>query len=302
VDVSVGAVSVCGQCGAACDAADSFCEACGTPLLRPPRSDLDLGAVAGVTDRGLIRRRNEDAVRVATVGRASLAVVCDGVASSDDGDRAAEVAVEAASACLASLLASRSGAAVWDPRAATRQAISAAQAAVLEVPAAPGAADPPSCTLVSVLWDGQCVTVGSVGDSRAYWVGSDEARLLSVDDSWAQDRIAAGVLSRDEVLAAPQAHAITRWLGRDAPDGPWRVTSIEPKEKGRIVACSDGLWNYAPDEEQFAALVGAAPDGPPISVAHWLADSAITAGGADNVTVAVVDIDPERVRVEEWRP
>jgi serine/threonine protein phosphatase PrpC len=120
-----------------------------------------------------------------------------------------------------------------------------------------------------------------------------------VDDSWAQDRIVAGVLSGEDAWAAPQAHAITRWLGRDAPDGPWRVDVIVPAGRGRVVLCSDGLWNYAPSDDRFGALVGSAPGGAPIAVAHWLADAAITAGGADNVTVAVAQIRPASEPGEE---
>ncbi len=72
------------------------------------------------------------------------------------------------------------------------------------------------------VWDGDEVTVGSLGDSRAYWIGADGARRLTVDDSWAREQVDAGVLDERDAEADPRAHAITRWLGADAPDEPPR--------------------------------------------------------------------------------
>ncbi|WP_455604816.1 PP2C family protein-serine/threonine phosphatase, partial [Cellulosimicrobium funkei] len=55
--------------------------------------------------------------------------------------------------------------------------------------------NPPSCTFVAAVVDGPLVVAGWVGDSRAYWIPDDgDAHQLSVDDSWAQEMIALGVL------------------------------------------------------------------------------------------------------------
>src|SRR5262249_47732700 len=130
--------AVCPNCGRAVGATDNFCEACRTELAPPvvsgdapvtltecafchgeqitadgycescgrkvPSSrnhlDLDLGPVAGVTDKGLRHARNEDAMALATAesasGPAVLAVVCDGVSSSRRPDEASLAAVQAA--------------------------------------------------------------------------------------------------------------------------------------------------------------------------------------------------------------
>jgi serine/threonine protein phosphatase PrpC len=59
------------------------------------------------------------------------------------------------------------------------------------------------------------------------------------------------------------------------------------------VLCTDGLWNYAPTAEELGGLIDALPDGAaPAAVARSLADMANDRGGHDNITVAVVDIDP----------
>ncbi|HJS94455.1 MAG TPA: hypothetical protein VJ741_09340, partial [Solirubrobacteraceae bacterium] len=59
------------------------------------------------------------------------------------------------------------------------------------------------------------------------------------------------------------------------------------------VLCTDGLWNYAPTAGELSRLVEALPaDAAPAAVARALTDTANDRGGHDNITVAVVDIDP----------
>ena len=72
------------------------------------------------------------------------------------------------------------------------------------------------------VWDGTDVTVGWLGDSRAYWVDEDGCRQLTVDHSWAEDQVSAGRLDRESAEADSRAHAITRWAGADAPPAPVR--------------------------------------------------------------------------------
>jgi serine/threonine protein phosphatase PrpC len=84
------------------------------------------------------------------------------------------------------------------------------------------------------------------------------------------------------------AHTITRWLGRDA-DPAWtpRLSQFRPDGPGRLVLCSDGLWNYA---ETAAEVAAAAAAGEPLEVATRLVDFANGKGGHDNITVIVIDI------------
>jgi serine/threonine protein phosphatase PrpC len=65
------------------------------------------------------------------------------------------------------------------------------------------------------------------------------------------------------------------------------------EERGRLVLCSDGLWNYTPQAAEIAALLDALPpETAPIAAARSLADAALAAGGHDNITVAVLDVEP----------
>ena len=102
------------------------------------------------------------------------------------------------------------------------------------------------------------------------------------------------MLSAEQASADPRARAITRWVGPDAPDDPPQVVALHPSERGLLVLCSDGLWNYTPEPDQLARLVRQLPGtASPLAISRWLADAAVAAGGHDNITVAVVDVRPD---------
>jgi serine/threonine protein phosphatase PrpC len=243
----------------------------------------------------LRHHQNEDALYLETVDDERLvAIVCDGVSTSVNPDVASQAAAEASGAVLLEAMKTGSN----DFSEATRQAEAAAQAAVLAVPADHQAdLSAPSCTFVSAVVDQGKITVGWVGDSRAYWLGPDGARQLTEDDSWATEQVTSGRMTEEEALEDPSAHAITRWLGADAPgDGP-RVCSIEPDAAGRLLLCSDGLWNYAPAADDLGKLIGTAPEGASnLAIVQALTKFALTAGGHDNITVVVATVQPAKTK------
>ena len=157
--------------------------------------------------------------------------------------------------------------------------------------------NPASCTFVAAVVEQNLVVVGSVGDSRAYWLpDSGSARALTVDDSFAQEQIASGV-PRKEAETGPQSHAITRWLGDDAPDHTPTTASMTITEPGWLMVCSDGLWNYCSPADDLSALVmRTASTSPaaaePLALAGALVDWAIGQGGQDNITVALARLHP----------
>ena len=291
----------CTGCGAPPEAidADGYCTVCG--LRQPaPRDHQEIGVddgLAGVSDRGLRHQRNEDAMALARPGpHRAVVVVCDGVSTTERPDDASQSAADAACAVLVDALDPAAGRpAAPDLATATRDAVAAAQRAVLAVPYGPDGATqlgPPSCTIVTaVLHDGH-VTVGWLGDSRAYHLAADgTATPLTVDDSWAAGQVAAGVLSEEEAQADRRAHIITRWLGRDAPDIVPTIVTSPVRSGEQLLVCSDGLWNYAESPEELTALVGDLsadqPAGDLLGLTRSLVAYAHDQGGHDNITVAV---------------
>lgn len=268
-----------------------WCERCGARLGEAvDRVETDLGVLAGVSDRGLVHRRNEDAIalgRVVTAGsdgdRPQAAVVCDGVSSTLHPEEAARAAADAA----LDVLLCEHGELPAGPGLRMRAAVAAAAGAVAELGGGSGG---PSCTLVAAHVDGGEITVGWVGDSRAYWLpDTGTGRRLTSDHSWAAEMVAVGLLDAAAAAADRRAHAITRWLGpqdHPAPD----VTTLRPDGPGVLLLCSDGLWNYLPEPSELAVVVHAA--GTSAAAADALTRAALDAGGRDNISVVVLPVAP----------
>jgi serine/threonine protein phosphatase PrpC len=285
----------CVACGAGEIDQDGFCASCGfaQPAVRD-RVELDLTGVAGVSDKGLRHHRNEDAMALRTTTDPAgsrpehiVAVVCDGVSTSDRPDDASKAAADAAADVL--VTATRSGTDLVD---ATKNAVAAAQAAVVGLTEGETAGNAPACTYVSAVVGATDVTVGWVGDSRAYWLADENSRCVTVDDSWAQRMVESGQLTEAQAFADPRSHALVAWLGADAGTVTAHVARMRPAGPGVVLVCSDGLWNYLPDAEDLADIALPKAVDAPFAVAAELTAFAIDRGGHDNVTVVVVPFNP----------
>jgi serine/threonine protein phosphatase PrpC len=285
----------CWSCGAPAEAIgeDGYCSQCGM-RQRPPheRDELDLELAAAVTDQGKVHHRNEDAFALQVLDeRRVAAVVCDGISTASASNAAARAAADAAAAVLADGLADTAR----DGEEITKAAIAAANDAVVRVEWTTRADRvDPSCTLVSALCRGDEIVIGWAGDSRVYWLEAGEVTQLTADDSWAKQQIEAG-LPPEQAFKAPFAHAITNWVGPDAPMQEPGIVVIHPEQAGRLLLCTDGLWNYAPTPPELAALLEGLPAGSgPAAVARSLTDAALDRGGRDNITVVVVECNPSQ--------
>lgn len=307
-----GTASTCQTCGGEVSS-DGYCGTCGAraPTLRDHFTEQPAAWVAAACDRGIRHTRNEDAVALAAdsePGSRAVLVVCDGVSNSIDSDVASLAAARAARDALGSSHPRGLGTTSSLVAAVIRRlevAADAASDAVLEVSrtakAVATTGNPASCTFVAAVVEQDLLVVGSVGDSRAYWLpDTGEAIALTVDDSFAQEQIAAGV-PRAEAETGPQSHAITRWLGVDAPDHTPTTATMTPDEPGWLLVCSDGLWNYCSAAQDLAALVqktiSTSPAvAEPLALAEALVDWANTQGGQDNISVALARIHPTAPR------
>ncbi len=284
---AVGTASVCRGCGQPVTPGDGgYCPGCG--LLASDGTDRverDLGVLAGVSDRGLVHSRNEDAMALGRhVSGRIAAVVCDGVSSSPNP----QVASRAAAAATLDVLLSGEDADAVTPRR-VREAVAAGARSV----AALGTGDDgPSCTLVAavVAPAGDQVVVAWVGDSRAYWLAAGSgSQVLTTDHSWAVEVVAAGVMDAASAARDRRAHAITRWLGAGGEPIP-ELTTFVPDGPGVLLLCSDGLWNYLDDAGALAAAALPRATADPIGAAGALTAVALQAGGRDNITVVAIPL------------
>jgi serine/threonine protein phosphatase PrpC len=256
-------------------------------VIERDRVEVSFPDLAGVSDRGLRRRSNEDAMALARVdGQGTrILVVCDGVATSTEPASASQAAARAALAYLADAVQSDQP----DLVLAMRWAVGTAHRVVCDIAERIGASDdPPASTLVAALLKDGEATIGWIGDSRAYFFDATGAWQLTRDDSWATEQVQLGLMSEEEATADPRAHGLTAWLGGDQrpPPEPSVVTFGVPAP-GCLVLCTDGLWNYAPTVGRLHELMLRFPADDPLEVARELTDFARTSGGEDNITVVV---------------
>ncbi|WP_205473132.1 PP2C family serine/threonine-protein phosphatase [Nocardioides sp. SYSU D00038] len=276
---------------------DLYCQTCGTkaPSERDHFREQPASWVAGVCDRGITHARNEDAMALMAdeqPGSRAVLVVLDGVSNSVDSDVASLAGARAALGVLRTPLPQGMGTPESRLAAVTKvmtDATTAAQEAIVATTAAEST-NPASATYTAAVLEGDRVVYANVGDSRIYWLpDTGDGVQLSVDDSAAQMQIAAGV-PRKEAETGPQAHAITKWLGRDSQDFSPRVGERTLTDPGWLLVCSDGLWNYASEPAQLAEQIAAAGTQDPAELALRLVEFANGRGGQDNITAAVARV------------
>jgi serine/threonine protein phosphatase PrpC len=286
----------CDRCGAAIGT-DSYCTGCGVRALEPITVD-DRGRSAFATHRGVRHTRNEDAAALATTAEGwPVLVVADGVSASPNPHLAAVAAVQAAVARL--------GGRPFDDPATVVAAVADAHVAASAVPHDTDASWPadgthPACTIVVAVATPTEIHMANVGDARGYALRRDadgalHSAQLSTDDSVAAQAVAEGI-PIDKALQLPGGHAITAWLGADAPAPEPHVSTSPVAASDVLFVCSDGLWNYASTEAELDRVLAeqlpdaAEPLGAPCErLVRW----AIEQGGADNICVAITPITKE---------
>ena len=115
-----------------------------------------------------------------------------------------------------------------------------------------------------------------------------DGRLFQVtaDHSLAEERMRHGEMTEAEAAVHPQRHILTRALGvsSDVQTDMWE---LQLRTGDRVLLCSDGLSNEVGMDE-MADILGDVRD--PEEAASRLVDVANEHGGADNITVVIVDV------------
>jgi serine/threonine protein phosphatase PrpC len=229
------------------------------------------------TDVGGIRTRNEDHA----LADEPIFVVADGMGGRPGGELASRIAVDAFT-CLQG----RPGPTQEDVLAAVTRADRAV------VQAADGGNTGMGTTLVGlalVTDDGSDYWFGfNIGDSRLYRWAGDVLEQLSTDHSEVQELITAGLVTAEHRHDHPARHVVTRVLGVPAAPPTTDCWLLCPVPRERFLLCSDGLTDEL-DDNAIATVLRAEPD--PYAAARRLVDEALAAGGRDNVTVVVVQVE-----------
>lgn len=248
--------------------------ATGAETWSSPESATGLVYAAG-SHPGRVRTVNEDSSLVAP----PVFLVADGMGGYARGDVASRLVAESFEP-LAALSTVQPG----DVEAAIADAQRRVAALASEFTSAPGS------TLVAaahVLEDGRGYwLLANIGDSRVYSWTEGVLEQITKDHSVIQELIDAGQISRDEALAHPDRHVVTRAIGA-LTDSEADFALVPAVAGSRLLLCSDGLHSELSDTAILHIMSeGMAPD----RTVATLVEAAVAAGGNDNVTVVVVDV------------
>jgi PPM family protein phosphatase len=132
--------------------------------------------------------------------------------------------------------------------------------------------------------------LGHVGDSRAYLLRDGELRALTEDHTLVQRMVREGKLTPEQAQVHPQRSVLTRALGIEDELQIDQAT-VEVTVGDRLLLCSDGLTSMVGDEDIRKILAGR---GDPQAASEALVEAANAAGGQDNITTVVVDVEDSK--------
>lgn len=250
--------------------------------------------VGAGTDRGRARAINEDAYGVRT-GQ-GLFLVCDGMGGAAAGEVASRLAADTILDRLKAAGredadgASASGGGYLPRTTRLGDAVRRSNEVIYDR----GQSDPRCAdmgtTVVSAWVRHSIASVAHVGDSRAYLWHEHHLERLTWDHSLVEEQLRAGILDREASLQSADQNVLVRVVG-GARDVDVELTEVPVRPGDYLLLCSDGLTRMVPDAELSGAIARLRD---PQRICDYLIEAANQNGGADNITVVVVEV------VEAW--
>lgn len=250
-------------------------------------------ATALLSDPGRVRQNNEDAV--AQDARRGLLILADGMGGYLAGEVASGIAVETilkhARAHWKKAFPDEDAPLTGLPMPATellRDAIEAANGAILEKAATDEKYKGMGTTVVCCLLHGGGLAVAHVGDSRLYRLRDDQLAQLTRDHSLVEELIARGHITRADARKFARKNVVTRALGIE-PDVAVETQELDLQRSDVLLLCSDGLSDMLEDDALCLTLARNAANLP--KAARALVDQANERGGKDNISVVLARVD-----------
>lgn len=247
--------------------------------------------------------------------RLTVGMVADGVGGGNFGERAAQITVDVIRGALAQSMET-------DLIPMMGKAIGAANRAVFaEAQEEEGKKGMSSTLVLAVIHEGR-LYVANVGDSRIYLLRDGDLRQITVDHTWANEKIRSGVLDEATAMAHFNADAITRSIGFEkdvAIDfGLYLQGGTENQKKAIaqqgvalkdddvVLLCSDGLIKHSPMGLKMRYVNDAAMQGILMSehaeaAAKTLVDTAVGKNVDDNTTAVVMEMPGRTIKFLDER-
>jgi len=222
-----------------------------------------------------------------------VALVADGVTSTEGGAQASRIAVEAVSAALNERP---------DPRETLSEWLANAVAHANEEILFEAKRNPQwkgmSTTLVLAALAGEKLYVMHLGDSRAYLIRDNHIYQLTTDHTWAQEAFTAGTLTAEEAEHHPGRNQLQRYLGAQhavnvargviAPGAGQMEEYLLIQPGDALLLCTDGIYRRLTAEMIRQTVVE--QTGYPQDAVEELVAAAAANGEADDITALLVEL------------
>lgn len=227
------------------------------------------------THVGRVRDVNEDSLLA--LPEIGVWLVADGMGGHSAGDFASNTIAENVAALPRDLEPG-------ELMHAVREAINRSHAMIRTEADANGGKTIGATVVALILANGHFVSFWA-GDSRLYRLRDGAVEILTTDHSIVADLVLAGQMTWDEAEHHPQSNAITRAVG---VGDEFQVDKIrgEARSGDRFLLCTDGLNKYA-SQKTIERILNACPIE---SVVDELLKTALDGGGADNISIIVIDV------------
>ena len=229
------------------------------------------------TNRGLVRKNNEDSVLVRIP---DLFAIADGMGGSEAGE-------------IASLEAVKRLQKITLDKKTEEKILPSLQAKIEKINGQiwKMAQEQPDkkgmgTTLTAVYIRGEKAFVAHVGDSRIYLLQDGNLKQMSSDHSYVAELVRQKQLTPREAEESNQKHMILRAVGAE-PEVQVDVFEFLLTGVQKLLLCSDGLSNMVSKEKIQEILKGQDLD----KMADALMDTALTAGGEDNISFIIIALE-----------
>ncbi|MDR1439645.1 MAG: Stp1/IreP family PP2C-type Ser/Thr phosphatase [Clostridiales bacterium] len=235
---------------------------------------------AGKSDKGITRKRNEDAFCLIGGGDGSPLVlaVADGMGGHMAGDVASQMAIATIRESIGSAPLDASCTDAVSAR--LKKIVAAANDRIYKR----SVWDPDCAGMGTTLTVAACLpgtmVLAHVGDSRAYHFRGGAISKITTDHTYVEELVKIGSLTREEARVHPKRNYITRAVGSMAGAEP-DIYEVGMEPFDRLLLCTDGLSNMLSDGE-IADAVYASDD--PERICASLIEMSNGKGGFDNIT------------------
>lgn len=242
----------------------------------------------GRSDPGREREGNEDKFFISTKSRLKLFAVADGMGGHPGGEVASAIAIEVLRDFTEGKIPVANNNWLSLPPAEeiiniVRELIFISNKRIREL--ADASLEGMGTTLTMAVISGELITIGHIGDSRAYLITSDRIRQLTEDHSLVVELIKSGQIDEKEALSHPQRHVLTRALGIE-PEPEADIFQLRFEPSAYLLLCTDGLTSLVGTEELYQIIVEKGNN--PRSTIDYLIELSNQRGGYDNITAVLI--------------